>query len=139
MVYSGGALFQKGVLMADMADFEGINDGEIYVDLEEGLKRVMNNKKLYVRLLTKFKDETRLDDLFDAISGGDMEAARVKAHTLKGVSANLSLKYLFTKTQELEAQIKEGRADAALIETVKAVFTRTLSDIEKVIAKYGNS
>ncbi|MDR1211316.1 MAG: Hpt domain-containing protein [Spirochaetaceae bacterium] len=122
-----------------MPDVTGINDGETYIDLEEGLKRVMNNKKLYVKLLGKFKDETRLDELLADIAGGSMESARIKAHTLKGVSANLSLKRLFLKVQELEAQIKEGRADPAMVETVKTVFSRTLEDIEKVIAQYGNA
>ncbi|MDR1177766.1 MAG: Hpt domain-containing protein [Spirochaetaceae bacterium] len=122
-----------------MSDVAGINDGETYIDIEEGLKRVMNNKKLYVKLLGKFRDETRLDDLLADIAGGGMEDARVKAHTLKGVSANLSLKYLFLKVQELEAQIKEGRADPALVETVKTAFSRTLDDIEKVIVQYGNA
>jgi HPt (histidine-containing phosphotransfer) domain-containing protein len=125
--------------MSDFADVEGINNGEIYIDLNEGLKRVMSNQKLYVKLLTKFKDETRLDELLASIAGGNMETAREQAHTLKGVSANLSLQHLFLKTQELEARIKEGRVDNALVETVKTVFQDTLADIEKVIVHYGNS
>jgi HPt (histidine-containing phosphotransfer) domain-containing protein len=125
--------------MSDVAGVEGINTGEIYIDLEEGLKRVVNNKKLYVKLLAKFRDETSLDEIWGDLAGGSLEEARVKVHTLKGVSANLSLKQLFLKVQELEAQIKEGRSDPALIETVKTVFTRTLEDIEKVIAQYGNA
>jgi HPt (histidine-containing phosphotransfer) domain-containing protein len=125
--------------MPDMADVAGINNGEIYIDLEEGLKRVVNNQKLYVKLLAKFKDETGLDELLGDIDGGRLEDARVKAHTLKGVSANLSLKQLFLKVQELEAQIKEGRSDPALVETVKTVFSQTLQDIERVIVHYGNA
>ncbi|MDR1429889.1 MAG: Hpt domain-containing protein [Spirochaetaceae bacterium] len=122
-----------------MSDIAGINNGEIYIDLEEGLKRVMNNTKLYVKLLGKFKDETSLDEFLSDLAAGRLDDARIKAHTLKGVSANLSLKQLFLRVQELEVQIKEGRADPVLTETVKTVFARTLEDIGKVIAYYGNA
>jgi HPt (histidine-containing phosphotransfer) domain-containing protein len=120
-----------------MADIAGINNGAVYIDIDEGLKRVMDNKKLYAKLLAKFKNETTLDDIINALAQGRLEDARIAAHTLKGVSANLSLKQLFLKVQELEARIKEGKADPGLVDTVKAVFSATLTDIEKVTAHYG--
>jgi HPt (histidine-containing phosphotransfer) domain-containing protein len=107
----------------------------IYVNFDEGVKRVMNNAKLYVKLLAKFKNDTRLDSLEAALAAGDMEKAQVEAHTVKGVAANLSLSGLFDQTLELETQIKARAVDPNQLETVKTVFAATLQEIEKVIAQ----
>ena len=63
----------------------------ILIDIEDGVKRVMNNRKLYVKLLNKFKDGTNLNDLESGLAAGDMEKAQTAAHTIKGLAANLSL------------------------------------------------
>jgi HPt (histidine-containing phosphotransfer) domain-containing protein len=110
----------------------------VYVNLDEGLKRVMNNAKLYVRLLTKFKTDTRLDELSARIEAGDYEQAQVAAHTIKGVAANLSLTELFEKIRNLESQIKEKAVQPGSLDTVKAVFGETLKKIDEVIAQYGS-
>jgi len=112
-------------------------DNAVYIDFADGLKRVVNNTKLYVKLLDKFKNENKLDGLEAAIKAGDMEKARNAAHTLKGVAANLSLTELYKQSLALETQIKGGAADPAQLNTVKTVFTRTLQEIDKVIAENG--
>ena len=108
----------------------------VYLDFAEGVKRVMNNAKLYVKLLTKFKD-TKLDDLEAALAAGELEKAQVAAHTIKGVAANLSLTELFKQSLELETQIKAGTPDPNQMETVKTVMTATLVEVDKVIAENG--
>ena len=112
-------------------------DNVVYVDFDGGIKRVMNNAKLYVKLLTKFKNDTKLDDLETAIAEGDLEKAKAAAHTLKGVAANLSLAELFKQCLELETQVKAGTVDPNQMETVKAVFTATLQEVDKVVAEHG--
>jgi len=112
-------------------------DNVVYIDFADGVKRVMNNAKLYVKLLTKFKTDTKLDSLEAAIAAGDMEKARNAAHTIKGVSANLSLTELYNQSLTLETQIKAGAADPAQLNTVKTAFARTLQEIEKVIIENG--
>jgi HPt (histidine-containing phosphotransfer) domain-containing protein len=112
-------------------------DEVIYVNFDEGVKRVVNNAKLYVRLLTKFKTDTRLDDIESALAAGDMEKAQTAAHTVKGVAANLSLSELFKQTLELETQIKAKAVDPNQLEKVKTVFSTTLQEVEKVIAQNG--
>jgi HPt (histidine-containing phosphotransfer) domain-containing protein len=109
----------------------------VYVNFDEGVKRVMNNAKLYVKLLTKFKNDTRLDDLEAAVGAGDLEKAQIAAHTIKGTAANLSLSELFKQSLELETQIKAKSVQAGQMETVKAVFTQTLQEVDKVIAQNG--
>ena len=112
-------------------------DNAVYIDFADGVKRVMNNTKLYTKLLTKFKNDTRLDDLESAIAAGDMEKARNAAHTIKGLAANLSLAELFKQSLALETQIKGGAADSAQLDTVKTAFAKTLQEIDKVITENG--
>ena len=109
----------------------------VYLNYTEGVKRVMNNTKLYVKLLTKFKDGTNLDNLAAALAAGDMEKAQAEAHTIKGVAANLSLSELFNQSLELENQIKAGTVNPDQMETVTTVFNTTLLEVEKVIAENG--
>jgi len=112
-------------------------DNAVYVNVTEGSARVMNNKKLYVKLLTKFKEDNNLDELNAAIAAGDLPKAQGATHTIKGVAANLALSELFKQCLELETQIKGGAADPAQVETVRTVFAATMQEINKVVSENG--
>jgi len=74
------------------------------VDLQEGLGRVGGNKKLYRKLLLDFaKNYTSYaNQIREAISAhNDAEAKRL-AHTLKGVSGNISAKEIFLLSEQVE-------------------------------------
>ena len=73
----------------------------VYINEEEGKKRVMNNAKLYARLLTKFKADTNLNDLLACVGAQDWEKAQAAAHTIKGIAANLSLTELFNQSLDV--------------------------------------
>jgi HPt (histidine-containing phosphotransfer) domain-containing protein len=107
----------------------------VYIDQEDGKKRVMNNAKLYAKLLGKFRNETQIDPVFEAINAGEWEKAQVQAHTVKGVTANLSIKELNLRIQELEAQIKAKAVKPETIEAVKSCFAETLVEVDKVLAQ----
>ena len=107
----------------------------VYVDQEDGKKRVMNNTALYAKLLGKFRDETNLESIFSAIDEGSYEKAQDLAHAVKGTTANLSLKDLNEKIVALEAQIKAKSVEPHIIEAVKTSFAATIPEIEKVIAE----
>jgi HPt (histidine-containing phosphotransfer) domain-containing protein len=109
----------------------------VYVDVDAGINRVVGNTKLYVRLLSKFKADTNLDDIFNFLDAGDYEKAQTAAHTVKGVTANLSLMELYRQTLELETQIKAHSVNPGQIETVKSVFAETLKRIDEVIVQNG--
>ena len=111
-------------------------DDIIYINAEEGVKRVMNNSKLYVKLLVKFIDDPSFNSLESAVSAGDMENAKAMSHTLKGLAANLSLTELTKQSLELESQIKDGNLNSEQMTLVKNVYHKTITEIEKVIAKY---
>jgi HPt (histidine-containing phosphotransfer) domain-containing protein len=109
---------------------------KVYIDAKEGMGRVMNNGKLYARLLEKFKVDGSMANLEAQMSAGDMEKARVAAHTLKGLAANLSLTELFEQTRDLETQIKEGALREDALDVVKSVYAETLKKADEVIAIY---
>jgi HPt (histidine-containing phosphotransfer) domain-containing protein len=112
-------------------------DGTVYVNVTEGSSRVMNNIKLYVKLLNKFKNDNNLNDLESALAEGDLKKAQNMAHTIKGVAANLALTELFKQCLELETQIKSGTVNPAQTETVKTTFAATQKEIDRVIAENG--
>ena len=108
----------------------------VYINEEEGKKRVMNNGKLYAKLLTKFRSDTNIDDLSASAEAEDWEKARVAAHTLKGIAANLSLTELFNQSLDIEAQVKNKSIKSESLEKLKTCFTETLVQVEKVITQY---
>jgi HPt (histidine-containing phosphotransfer) domain-containing protein len=125
-MYTGNNLAE--VLMADEV---------VYVNFNEGIKRVMNNAKLYVKLLVKFRTDVNIEELVTSLSAGDLEKAQGQAHTIKGIAANLSLTELFKQVLELEDQIKAQSANPNQIETVRNVFAATVQEVDKVIAENG--
>lgn len=111
--------------------------GVVFVDLDEGLKRVMGNTKLYVKLLNKFKDTADLESILAGVEAQEYEKAQVAAHTLKGIAANLSLKELFIQSQAIEAQIKNKSVNPEVSESLRSCYNETIQYVNKVIAQYG--
>jgi len=108
----------------------------IYINVEEGLNRMMKNIVLFNKLLVKFKNDKTIDDIESAFAGGDAEKAKVAAHTLKGLAANLSLIELYKQVLELETQLKAGTFNNDQMALVRTTFDKTLPEIDKVINSY---
>ena len=64
---------------------------EFGADVEDGLKRCMNNEAFYLKLVARVPGDANFDKLRDATAAGDLDAAFVAAHTIKGIAGNLSL------------------------------------------------
>jgi len=111
-----------------------MSDNIIYINVDEGLNRVMKNKAFYNRLLLKFKDDINMNEIDAAFSEGDIEKAKTSSHTLKGLTANLSLTELYKQVLELETQIKAGTFNSDQLALVKDVYGKTISEIDKVIS-----
>ena len=107
---------------------------ECYVNMTEGISRVMNNKALYVKLLKKFVAEPHLDKLMQAVGQNDFKAAELTAHTIKGLAANLSFPELYTVMQELEAELKSGKTEGFDLETAKDCIEKTTGYVNEIIA-----
>ena len=109
--------------------------GAVYIDEAEGKKRVMNNGKLYAKLLTKFKNDINLNNLVSFVDVQDWENAQNAIHTIKGLAANLSLTELFNQSLDAETQIKGKSLKPESLENLKTCFSETLIHVDKVIAQ----
>ena len=65
------------------------------VDVNEGLKRLDNDKDFYEELLEKFCNDSHYAELKKAMEAEDMENAFKEAHALKGMAGNLSCMRLY--------------------------------------------
>ena len=111
-------------------------DSVVYIDVDEGSKRVMNNTKLYTKLLAKFIDDKSMAEIETALADEDNDAAKNAAHTIKGLAANLSLIELFKHSLEVETSIKSNTLKTEQVTNFKNVYTKTIEEIGKVIAQY---
>jgi PAS domain S-box-containing protein len=83
------------------------------IDIEEGLRRVGGNRKLYRKLLVEFYQDHR-DDVHairKALDQDDLETAQRLAHTIKGVSGSIGAGDLQREGASLDSSFKEGQQD----------------------------
>ncbi len=82
------------------------------LDIESGMRRVMGNTQLYIKLLRRFIEEqanvaARIAGILDS---GDRVRAAQLVHSIKGVAGNLGATEIFSQAQLLERCIKEARS-----------------------------
>ena len=65
------------------------------VDVDEALCRFMDNEALMMKFLLRFPGDGNFPQLRQAMAERDIGVAFQAAHTLKGVTGNLSLKGLY--------------------------------------------
>ena len=96
-----------------------------YVDVKSALQRIGGSMDLYKRLLGQFTDGDHIGSLEEALIAGNSEEAIRLAHTLKGVSANLSLDKLSRTAAELERNIKDGSDCSGTVAELKSIYYET--------------
>ena len=90
-----------------MLTIEGLR--KLGVDVDDGLKRCMNNEAFYLRLAGMAIDDRNFARLEQAAAGGDWTDAFEAAHALKGALGNLSLTPLYTTICELTELLRQGQ------------------------------
>jgi polar amino acid transport system substrate-binding protein len=103
------------------------------VDTEEGLSHVGGNKKLYLNLLSKFRDEygDAVRDIRKSLEKGDREAAVRGAHTVKGVAGNIGAKEVQQAAAVVEAALKEETESDAEIEKLNELLSGLIRNLKK--------
>jgi len=109
-----------------------MSDVSVYIDVEDGLKRVGGNMGLYKKLLQRFIDGKYFDALSDQISSGNSEEAVHAAHTLKGVAANLSLVKVNQLSASIEQQLKNGQDCSENMAELKEAVNNTVEAINGI-------
>ena len=110
-----------------------MENSEEYINVEDALKRVGGNMGLYKRLLTRFTEEDHIGPLEEALNTGNTEQASHLAHTIKGVSANLSLIKLAAAAADLEHKVKGGLDHSDSFSELKQVYVITSDTIAEII------
>ena len=78
------------------------------IDVDEALARFMNNEALLLKYLKRFATDGNRAALQAALQAGDAPAAYAAAHTLKGVTGNLSMRRLYAATCEVVEPLRAG-------------------------------
>ncbi|MDR2940341.1 MAG: response regulator [Clostridiales bacterium] len=108
------------------------NDMKIsdFIDVEEALKRVRGNEKVYKALLGNFMKNNKFDMLKNELFKNDFEKAFKIAHSIKGAAANLSLIAIYQIVNIIEHEILDGRNTANSVKEAEEVFDNTMRCIE---------
>ena len=93
------------------------------LNIPDAMKRLMNNAKLYTRLMQKFLEGEELNVLKRALESRNVQASVTAAHTVKGTAANLSAETIHLLAMKLEMSLKSA-------EVVDVQHLELLTDIE---------
>lgn len=109
------------------------------VDVELGLRAVLNNLKLYWTLLEKYvtTQSEFISNLQAALSNGENETAERLAHTLKSTSGQIGALNIQTQAKALEQQIiNKANADEIreTIETIGGMLHPVLTEVSAQLA-----
>jgi len=86
------------------------------IDLTGTLRRLNNNRVLYLRLLRQFHAQSGeiVSDIQRAVEAGDFDSATRTAHTAKGVSANIGAREISEAAAEAERLLRQEVGDESL-------------------------
>lgn len=104
------------------------------VNTKEAIERMNNNSAFYIKMLGRFKGELENHEVMAHIESGDLESAVANAHTLKGLTGNLSLTPLYKAYTDIVALLRANdpvKAKQALTDVLPIQ-----SDIVACIEKY---
>lgn len=99
------------------------------VDVDEALGRFMKNEGLYKRMLAKLPSNIESLEILPFIEAGDNQTALSNAHTLKGVTGNLSLTPLYKAYSDIVAMFRADKPEEA-----KALLLEILPVQDKIVA-----
>ncbi len=109
-----------------------IDDLRTYgANVEEGIKRCVNNEDFYLKMFTKAVQENGFDSLVSALDAKDFDQAFEAAHALKGVLANLALTPLCDPVSEV-VELLRNKTDTDYSPYLERISTAK-KELEKII------
>lgn len=106
----------------------------IGIDVDDALKRFVNNDKLMAKFMKKFLTDPCYGQLVEAIKSGNVETSFKSAHTLKGVAGNLSMKQLFAVVSEATEHFRAGNFEpgAAVMPRITEQYELTIKTLKEI-------
>lgn len=104
------------------------------IDFEDGKARVMNNLKLYLRLLGRFDGAKMAGDVTSAIEEGNNPAIIQAAHAIRGTAANLGFPVVQQIAEEIEVLAKAGQDCSHLANPLNKAISALAGSIGNILA-----
>ena len=105
-----------------------------YIDVQDGLKRVMGKKKMLLSLINRFDAQKMVGNLVEAINQGDKTKIVETAHAVKGVAGNLGLTPLRDIMVDVETKAKAEEDCSGLIGEINEILNKTQGAIAELMA-----
>ncbi len=100
-------------------------------NVEEGVKRCVNNEDFYLKMVTKAVQDSIFDNLTYALNAKDYDLAFEVAHALKGVLANLALTPLCDPVSEV-VELLRNKTDTDYSPYLEKI-SAAKAELEKII------
>jgi two-component system sensor histidine kinase/response regulator len=119
----------KDVQHVDLPPVEGLA-------IEDGLRRVGGNRKLYRKLLGQFAEQQARapEAIAEALAQGDVATAERLAHTLKGVAGNIGAMPVQAAAAELEKAIRDRAPSETALINVREVLGPLVAQLKSSTA-----
>jgi len=103
-------------------------------EYKEVLGRLGNSERLLRKYLGKFLDDQTYERLDEAIAEENWDDILRQAHTLKGVSSNLSLTGVLKYSSEIVAAIRANEREKVLplMEELRKSYAETIDWIQQI-------
>lgn len=108
---------------------------EAGIDTDILVERFLGNVALLKKFLKKFSEDQNFGKLETAIEQGDCEEAFTAAHTLKGVTGNLSMTALYQMISEQVEFLRSGNMEEAvkMMPDIKEEYERISGRLEEIL------
>ena len=97
------------------------------VDTDGTISRFMGNEDIYVKFLAGYPEEDRMPPIYDALDSKDTDNLIMRVHKLKGVSGNLGMTSVYTRSEDAIKLLRAGTYDG-----VKEIITEIEADYCKI-------
>lgn len=103
------------------------------INYEAGLQRFSGKRELYEKFLNKFPEDESYGNMEKALKAGDWDQAFCHAHTLKGLSGNLSMDELYTHLIPFVEALRDNETEKveALAERVKISYETVVEALKQ--------
>ena len=118
--------------MADNVSSLTRND---YINLEEGLGRVRDNKKLFRKMLGMFLESGEFASLEESLTQKEYDKAADYAHAIKGITGNLGMTELFRISTKMMEDLRLGAPDEDSQAALCAAYSITRQYVEDIMAE----
>jgi HPt (histidine-containing phosphotransfer) domain-containing protein len=106
-------------------------------DIEQGLKRMQGNRKLYRKLLLDFASNygNAADEIHQALTAGDINQVHSLVHNIKGLAGNLSATGLQNAATAMDSSVKKALSGGKQVPgDLDSIFAEMKAALEQALA-----